>query len=191
MALQLLIVTAVTEDEVESGLIKADSGLILEIVVGEGSPVLELLPLEVEVLLVNGNAFLILDLGLDVFDGIGRLNIDDGVVGHSLQLVCCGTTCRTRHPADDVESRLLLYVVVREGSSLLKLLTSEYESLLDRITCPEMDLVLNALDGIRGLELESDAPVAEINIDEELHAIRETQDYSIPPRHRLYENLHS
>ena len=49
---------AETEDEVESG-------LLLDVVVGEGSAVLELLAGEDEPLLVRRDAFLVLDLGLD------------------------------------------------------------------------------------------------------------------------------
>lgn len=45
-------------------------GLLLDIVVGEGSSVLKLLPSKDQTLLVRGDALLILDLGLDIIDGI-------------------------------------------------------------------------------------------------------------------------
>lgn len=46
------------------------SGLLLDIVVREGSSVLKLLPSKDQALLVWGNALLILDLGLDIINGI-------------------------------------------------------------------------------------------------------------------------
>ncbi|KAF2628978.1 hypothetical protein BU25DRAFT_315948, partial [Macroventuria anomochaeta] len=48
-----------TEDQVESR-------LLLDVVVGEGATVLELLASEDQTLLVRGNALLVLDLGLDI-----------------------------------------------------------------------------------------------------------------------------
>ena len=51
--------TTETEDQVESG-------LLLDVVVGEGAAVLELLAGEDQALLVRRNALLVLDLGLDI-----------------------------------------------------------------------------------------------------------------------------
>ena len=50
--------------------------LLLDIVIREGSAVLELLPGEDESLLVRGNALLVLDLRLDVVNRVGRLNLE-------------------------------------------------------------------------------------------------------------------
>jgi hypothetical protein len=47
-----------------------ECGLLLDVVVSEGTAVLELLVDEDEPLLVRGDAFLILDLGRDVVNGI-------------------------------------------------------------------------------------------------------------------------
>lgn len=47
-----------------------ESRLLLNIVVREGSAVFELLAGEDETLLIRRNSFLILDLGLDVVDGV-------------------------------------------------------------------------------------------------------------------------
>jgi hypothetical protein len=44
------------------------SRLLLDVVVGESAAILELLASEDETLLVWGNTFLVLDLGLDVVD---------------------------------------------------------------------------------------------------------------------------
>ena len=62
-----------SEDEMESG-------LLLDVVVGEGSAIFELLTSEDKSLLIGRDTFLVLDLGLDVFDGICWLNIEgDGL----------------------------------------------------------------------------------------------------------------
>ncbi|KAL2281789.1 hypothetical protein FJTKL_11263 [Diaporthe vaccinii] len=67
-----------TEDEMEGG-------FLLNVVVGEGAAVLELLAGEDQALLVGGNSLLVLDLGLDVVDGIRRLDLEgDGLAGEGL-----------------------------------------------------------------------------------------------------------
>ena len=62
--------TAQTEDQVESR-------LLLDVVVGEGAAVLELLARKDQALLVRRNALLVLDLGLDIVDGVARLDPAD------------------------------------------------------------------------------------------------------------------
>ena len=60
-------------------------GLLLDVVVSEGSAILELLTGEDKSLLVRGDSLLILDLSLNVVDGIGSLDIkSDGLSGQSL-----------------------------------------------------------------------------------------------------------
>ena len=61
----LAVTSSETEDQVKGG-------FLLDVVVGEGSAVFELLSGEDESLLVWGNAFLVLNLLLNVFDGVGR-----------------------------------------------------------------------------------------------------------------------
>ena len=53
-----------------------EGGLLLNVVVGESSTILELLSGEDESLLVWGNTFLVLDLGLDVVDGVRGLDLE-------------------------------------------------------------------------------------------------------------------
>ena len=47
-----------------------EGGLLLDVVIGKGTAILKLLACEDQALLVRRNAFLILDLALDVVDGI-------------------------------------------------------------------------------------------------------------------------
>jgi hypothetical protein len=49
---------------------KMESGLLLDVIVGEGSAIFELLSSKDESLLIWGDSFLILDLGLHVFDAV-------------------------------------------------------------------------------------------------------------------------
>ena len=70
--------TTETENEVEGA-------LLLDVVVGKGAAVLELLAGKDESLLIRGDALLVLDLGLDVVDGIARLDLKgDGLACESL-----------------------------------------------------------------------------------------------------------
>ena len=68
-----------------------------------------------------------------------------------------------------MESAFLLDVVVGKGSSVLQLLSSEDQSLLiwgDSLLV--LDLGLDILDGVRGLDLEGDGLTRE-GLDEDLH----------------------
>ncbi|KAF9002319.1 hypothetical protein BDQ17DRAFT_1203729, partial [Cyathus striatus] len=49
--------------------------LFLNIVIGKGATILELLPCEDETLLVGGNTLFILNLGFDVINSIRRFNL--------------------------------------------------------------------------------------------------------------------
>ena len=76
--------TTETKDEVKGR-------LLLDVVVRESAAVLELLAGEDETLLIGGDALLVLDLGLDVVDGVRRLDIErDGLAGQSLDENLCG-----------------------------------------------------------------------------------------------------
>jgi len=68
LLLPLLATTTQAEHEVEGA-------LLLDIVVGEGAPIFELLAGKDETLLVRRDALLVLDLGLHIVDGVGRLHL--------------------------------------------------------------------------------------------------------------------
>ena len=131
-----------------------EGGLLLDVVVSEGSSVFELLSGEDESLLVGGNTFLVLNLGLDVLNGVRWLDIKgDGLAGEGLD-----EDLHTSSKSEDqVEGGLLLDIVVGKGSAVLKLLTSEDESLLvGGDTLLVLDLGLNVLDGVRWLNIKGD-----------------------------------
>ncbi|KAI5082600.1 hypothetical protein GOP47_0002343, partial [Adiantum capillus-veneris] len=60
--------TTQTEDKMEGG-------LLLDVVVSEGAAVFKLLAGKDETLLIGGDAFLVLNLGLDIIDGVGAFHL--------------------------------------------------------------------------------------------------------------------
>ena len=122
-------------------------GLLLDVVIGERTAILKLLAGEDEALLVRGDTkngaisnllnptkskreylpLLILDLGLDVVDGIRRLDLKrDGLAGQRLHEDLHTAT----EAEDEMKGGLLLDVIIREGTAVLELLASEDEALL-------------------------------------------------------------
>jgi hypothetical protein len=91
---------------------KVEGRLLLDVVVRKGAAVLELLAGEDKALLVRGDTLLVLDLGLDVVDGVRRLNLEgDGLAREGLDLygvlgICrCGAMCPPRRPRCAVQLR--------------------------------------------------------------------------------------
>ena len=140
--------------------------LLLDVVVAKGAAVLKLLSSEDEALLIGRDALLVLDLGLNVVDGVGRLDLEgDGLAGKSLD-EDLHTTSETEH---QVEGGLLLDVIVGKSAAVLELLAGEDEALLvGRDTFLILDLGLHVVDGVGWLDLKSDGLTSE-SFDENLH----------------------
>ena len=119
---------------------------LLDVVVRKSSAVLKLLSSEDESLLIGGDALLVLDFGLDILDGVRRLNVQgNGLASQSLD-EDLHTTAESKH---EMESGLLLNIVVRKCSAVFELLSSEDQSLLiGRDTFLVLDLSLDVLDGV-------------------------------------------
>jgi len=141
-------------------------GFLLDVVIRKSAPILKLLSGEDKALLVRGNSLLVLDLGLDVFDSVGGLNIEgDGFSGKGLDEDLHSST----KAKNKVKGGFLLNVVVGEGSSILKLLSGEDKALLIRWdSLLVLDLGLDVFDSIGGLNLEGDGLSGE-GLDENLH----------------------
>merc|ERR1712230_187273 len=102
-------------------------GFLLDVVVSEGSAVFELFSSEDESLLIGWDTLLVLDLGLDVLDGVGLLDLKgDGLAGQGLD----EDLHTTSESQDEMKGGFLLDVVVSEGSAVFELFSSEDESLL-------------------------------------------------------------
>jgi len=147
--------------------------LLLDVIVGEGSAIFELLSSEDESLLIRGNSFLVLDLGLDIIDGVRSLNVEsDGLSGESLN-EDLHTSSESEH---EMESRFLLNVVISKSSSVLELLTGEDKSLLVRgDSFFILDLSLDVVNGVRGLNIKGDG-LASKGLDEDLHTTSKSED---------------
>ena len=147
--------------------------LLLDVVIRKSSAVLELLTSEDESLLIWWDSLLVLDLSLDVLDGVSWLDIkSDGLTSQSLD----EDLHTTSESEDEVKGGLLLDVVVRKGSAILKLLTSEDESLLiwwDTLLV--LDLSLDILNGVSWLDIKGDGLTSE-SLDEDLHTTSESED---------------
>ena len=90
------------------------STLFLNVVVAQRATILQLLACEDQALLVWWNAFLVLNLCLDVVDGVACLNIQsDRLAGQSLH-EDLHATAEAQH---QVERGLLLDVVVRQRAA--------------------------------------------------------------------------
>merc|ERR1712130_841435 len=120
--------------------------LLLDVVVRQSAAVLELLASEDKTLLVGRDAFLVLNLSLDVVDGVRRLHVEgDGLASQSLHEDLHATT-QTEHK---MERRLLLDVVVRQSAAVLELLASEDKTLLvGRDAFLVLNLSLDVVDGV-------------------------------------------
>merc|ERR1712015_59458 len=104
-----------------------ESRLLLDVVVRKSSSVLKLLASEDQPLLVWGDSLLVLDLGLDVLNAIRGLDLEgDGLPSEGLD--------EDLHSSPESEhkmkGRLLLDVVVRKSSPILKLFASEDQPLI-------------------------------------------------------------
>jgi hypothetical protein len=106
---------------------KVERRLFLDVVVRQGAAILKLLSGEDESLLVWWNTFLVLDFRFDVIDSIGGFDLEgDGLASQGFH-ENLHTTSETQH---EMQSRLLLDVVVGEGSTIFKLFSGKDESLL-------------------------------------------------------------
>jgi len=150
-----------------------ESALLLDVIIRKGATILELFTSEDEALLVRRDTLLVLDLSLHVVDRIGRLDLEcDGLAGQRFH--------KNLHPAtkteDEVESRLLLDVVIRKSAAVLELLAGEDEALLiGRDPFLILDLRLDVVDRVRRLDLESDCFAGE-SFDEYLHPAAQTKN---------------
>merc|ERR1712012_148733 len=148
------------------------SALLLDVVVRKSSSVLQLLSSKDQSLLIWGNSLLVLDLGLDILNGVRWLNLEsDGLASQGLD-EDLHTSSQSEHK---MESAFLLDVVVGEGSSVFKLLSGKDQSLLvwwDSLLI--LDLGLDVLNGVRWFNLEGDG-LASQGLDEDLHTSSQSE----------------
>merc|ERR1711971_881144 len=146
--------------------------LLLDVIVGEGATILKLLASKDQSLLIWGNAFLVLDLGLNILNRVRCLNLKgDGLAGQSFDKNLHTST----EPEDQVKGTLLLDVVVRKGAAIFKLLASKDQSLLIWGNAfLVLNFGLNILNGVRCLNLKGNG-LASQSFDENLHTSTEPE----------------
>lgn len=77
-----------------------DPSYLLDVVVAQGAAILKLLTGEDQTLLVGGDTLLVLDLGLDVVDGVARLNVEgNGLTREGLDETIIGILSATFPPS--------------------------------------------------------------------------------------------
>jgi len=146
---------------------KMESRFLLDVVVREGSSIFKLLACENESLLLWGNAFLVLDLGLHVLDGVIWFHVQSD--SFSSQGFDENLHCTTSKSEDKVKRGFLLNVVVRQSSAVFKLLSCENKALLLRWDAfLVLNLRLDVLDGIVWLNVQRDGLSGQ-GFDEDLH----------------------
>ena len=99
-----------------------EGGLLLDVVIGKSSAILELLSSENETLLIGRDTLLVLDRGLNVLNGVSGLDVkSDGFASQGLDEDLHAST----QTKDEMEGRFLLNIVISEASAVLELLSSE------------------------------------------------------------------
>merc|ERR1711962_802446 len=143
-----------------------EGGFLLDIVVTECATVFQLLTSEDQTLLIWWDSFFVLNLGLDIIDGVTGLNLkSDGLASQGLDKDLHTST----KSQDKMECGFLLDVVVTQCATVFQLLTSEDQTLLVwRNSLFILDLGFNVVDRIAWLNLEGDCLSCE-RFHENLH----------------------
>merc|ERR1719320_2185982 len=141
--------------------------LFLDVVIRKRASIFELLSSEDQSLLLRWDALLVLDLGLDILDGVIWLDVQgDRLSREGLDKDLHGTTSKSK---DKMKGRLFLDVVIRKRASIFELLSSEDQSLLLRWDpFLVLDLGLDVLDGVIWLDVQGDRLSRE-GLDKDLH----------------------
>merc|ERR1712129_462674 len=123
------------------------SALLLDVIVRQRTTIFELFAGEDQPLLIWGDSFLVLDLGLHILNGVRWLHLQgDGLTSEGLD--------KDLHASPETENKmkgaLLLDVVVRQSATIFQLFAGEDQPLLiwgDSFLV--LDLGLYILDGVR------------------------------------------
>ncbi|KFP11946.1 hypothetical protein Z169_00869, partial [Egretta garzetta] len=149
-----------------------EGGLLLNVVVRQGAPVFQLLAGKDQPLLVRGNTFLVLDLGLHILNGVTGLNLKGNGLASQSRHKDLHATPQAQH---EMEGGLLLNVVVRQGAPVFQLLAGKDQPLLVRgNTFLVLDLGLHILNGVTGLNLKGNG-LASQSRHKDLHATPQAQ----------------
>merc|ERR1712013_281637 len=148
------------------------SGLLLDVVIAQGTTILKLLSSKDQALLIRRNAFLVLNFGLHIVNGIGGFDIQsDGLSSQGLHEDLHTST----KAEDEVKSGLLLDVVITQSAAILELLSSKDQALLIRWNALlVLDLGLHIVDGVRGFNIQSNSLTSQ-SLHKDLHTTTKTE----------------
>merc|ERR1719278_1381073 len=152
---------------------KMKSGLLLDVVVRQCTPIFKLFTGKDQSLLIWGNAFLVLDLGLNILNGVGCLNLKgDGLASQGFDENLHAST----ETEDQVKGTFLLDVVVGQSTAIFKLLAGKDQPLLIWGNAfLVLDLGLNILNRVGCFNLKGNG-LASQGFDKNLHTSTETED---------------
>jgi len=149
-----------------------ESGFLLDVVVRQSSAILQLLSSKDETLLIWRNTFLVLNFGLDIFNGVTGFNFKGDCLSSQSFDKDLHSSSETKH---QMESGFLLDVVVRQSSAILQLLSSKDETLLVwRNSFLVLNLGLNIFNGVASLNFKGDG-LSSQGFDKDLHSSTKTE----------------
>merc|ERR1719362_16053 len=147
-------------------------GLLLDVVIRKGATLLQLLSGKNEALLIWRDALLVLDLGLDVVNCVGGLDIQSDCLACQRLDKDLHASTQAQH---QVQRGLFLDVVIRQCAAVLQLFAGKDKALLvRRDALLVLDLGFDIVDGVRGLDVKSDG-LASQSLDKDLHTTTEPQ----------------
>ena len=142
-------------------------GFLLDVVIAQRSSVFQLLSSEDQSLLFRWDSLFVLNLGLDILNGVIGLNIQRNRLSRQgLDEDLHRSSSESQH---QVQRRLLLDVVIRQGSGILQLFPCEDQSLLFRWNSLFiLNFGLDVLDRVVRLDIQRNR-FARQGLDEDLH----------------------
>jgi len=103
------------------------SGFFLDVIIRQGPAIFKLFSSENQTLLIWRDSLLVLNLGLHILNGVGSFNLQgDGFSGQGFH----ENLHSSAKSQDQVKGRFFLDVVVRQGSAIFQLFSSEDKPLL-------------------------------------------------------------
>jgi len=148
------------------------STFLLNIVIRQGSSVLQLLSSKDQSLLIWRNPFLVLNLRFHILNSIGSLYFKSYCLPSQSLHKDLHSTSQSQHK---MKSTLLLNIVIWQSSPVFQLLSSEDQSLLIwRNSLLILNLGFHILNGVGSLDLECDGLPSE-SLHEDLHSSSKSQ----------------
>jgi len=130
------------------------SGFLLDVIIGQGTSIFQLLASKNQTLLIWGNALLVLNFGLHILNSIRRLNLQsDGFASQRFDKNLHATS----QTKDKMKSGFLLDIVVAQSATIFQLLASKDQTLLIWGNALfVLNLGFDILNGVGRLHLKGD-----------------------------------